>query len=1094
MRISRTSIERPVFATVLAMLLILSGVIGFWSLPVREYPDVEAPTVSVRIVYPGASAGVVDRDVGEVVEESLSGIEGVELIETASRDGVVNIDVEFALDRDLDAAAADVRDKLGEVRGDLPDTAEEPVVSKTAAQSQAMMWLTLTSDRRDRLELTDLAEQRIVDRFATLPGVSQVLIGGARRYAMRIWLKPDEMAAYGVTVTDVIETLESENIELPAGRVTTGPVELSVRTMTEVPDAQGFADLVVRSPGAGEGRQVELGDVARVELGAEDDRTAVLVDGEQAVGLGIIRQSKSNTIAVSNAVQAEMERLRRTLPEDVGIEVSYDQSVFVRGSIEEVLKTMAITAVLVVAVIFVFLRSPGATLVPAATIPTSLVAVGFGLYLFDYSVNTLTLLAVVLAIGLVVDDGIVVLENIYRRFEQGESRLVAAARGADQIGFAVIATTLVLIAVFVPLAFMTGTVGRLFTEFGVALAVAVGVSSIVALTFGAMLASKVVTRPKESGPIGKPLSLVDRGFSATSRSYRRGLERTLALPAWLTLLAIVGVVVAAVFLFRALPQEVAPEEDRSIFIVPVQAPESASFAYTKEKMARVRELMEPLKDEGLVDRTISIVGLGGAGPPQVNQGLMIVRLVPWGERDVGQQEVIERVQPKLFGIPGVQAFAVNPPSLGREEFSQPVQFVIGGPDFDTAADWGRQILRESRQLGSLIQQRLDYNERKPQVRVYLDRDKAADLGLNARQVGRTLQFLFGEQDLTDFTRNAQSYEVMLQAVEPARDTPEDLLDIYLRGDGGQLVQLRNAVRIEEVGAPAELRRIDRMPSVTISGIPAPGSALGTTLSDLDRLAAENLPDDARISYLGVSEELKTQSAQIYLIFGLALLIVFLVLAAQFESFIHPVIILISVPLAITGGLLGLFVTGYSFNIFSQIGLVLLIGLLAKNGILIVEFANQLRSEGKPVREAIVEAGEVRLRPILMTSIATVMGALPLALATGPGAEGRTAIGIVIIFGVAVATLLALFVVPVLYRLLGGFTRDREAVAQELERQESRQPDVDHAPEERADEERADEERADEERASQGQAGEERSAEGQEPQRRQGREEAADARR
>ncbi len=1047
MKISRTSIERPVFATVLALLLVLAGVVGVANLPVREYPDVEPPIVSVRLVYPGASGEVVDRDVGEVVEETLSGIEGVQVIKTKSRNGVATIDVEFALDRDLDAAAADVRDKLGQVRADLPDPVEEPVVSKTAATSQAMMWLTLTSPDRDRLELTDLAETRLVDRLATLPGVAQVIIGGARRYAMRIWLRPADMAAYGVTVNDVVATLRRENIELPAGRVTSGPVELTVRSMTEVRDAEGFRALVVRAPPPGaNGRQVELSDVARVELGAQDDRTAVLVDGRQAVGLGIVRQSKSNTLAVSDAVRAEMQAIRASLPSDVSLEVSYDQSTFIRGSIREVLKTMAITAALVVAVIFVFLRSPRSTLVPAATIPTSLVAVGFGLWAFGYSINTLTLLAIVLAIGLVVDDGIVVLENIYRRFEAGESRLVAAARGADQIGFAVIATTLVLIAVFVPLAFMTGSVGRLFTEFGVALAVAVGVSSIVALTFGAMLASKFVRAPRETGLAGRPLAAIDRGFTATARGYRGALERTLALPAWLTLLALVAIVVAAVFLFRGLPQEVAPKEDRALFVIPVQAPESASFAYTKDFMGEVRALLGPLREDGVVDRTISIVGLSGAGPAQVNSGLMIVQLAPWGARERGQQAIMARLQRKLAGLPGAQAFAVNPPSLGQREFQQPVQFVVGGPDYDTAYDWAQTVLAQSRGLDSLINPRLDYNERDPQVRPTVDRQKAADLGVDARELGRTLQFLFGEQDVTDFTREAQSYEVMLQAVPEARETPGDLLDVYLRGTGGELVQLRSFVSLEEVGAPAELRRVNRLPSVTLQGIPAPGTSLGAALADLDRIAAQRLPERARISYLGFSQELKQQSGQIYLVFGLALLIVFLVLAAQFESFIHPAIILISVPLAVTGGLAGLLLTGQSFNIFSQIGLVLLIGLLAKNGILIVEFANQLRSEGRDVHSAIVEAGEVRLRPILMTSIATIMGAVPLALASGPGAEGRIAIGVVVIFGVAVATLLALFVVPVLYRLLAGLTRDREAVARDLQRQERKQADVDRTDE------------------------------------------------
>jgi len=1027
----RLSIERPVFATVVSLLIVVLGIGAALRLPVRELPDVDPPTVLVTTVYPGAAAEVVEREVTEPIEERVASIEGIDTVTATSRDEFSRIEIQFQLYRDLDAAAADVRDKIGEVRAELPEEAEEPVIAKTAGGSQAMMWLTLQSDLRDRLELSDFTERNLVDPLSVVRGVGRVLIGGERRYAMRIWLDPEAMAVREVTVDDVIAALREGNVELPAGRIESEEREFTVRATTELDTARQFRDLIVRDEA---GYQVTLGEVAEVEVGAEDYRTLVRRDGEPAVGVGIVRQSKANTLAVANGVLAEIERLRPGFPEDVEIDVAYNEALFIRGSLQQVGITLAITAGLVIAVLFFFLRSLRTVLIPAVTIPVSLVGTFIILLAFGYSINTLTLLALVLAVGLVVDDAIVVTENIFRRNEEGEPRLLAAARGGAQISFAVIATSLVLISVFVPLAFMTGTVGRLFTEFAVALAAAVAFSSLVALTLGPMLGSRLVDA--EAARHSRFYRAIERGFAAIARGYRRLLEGVVKVP-----LLVVGAAVVLsgglYVVYQALPQELAPTEDRGFFIIPVQAPEGASLDYTLGHVERIEQILAPLSgDDGPIDGTISIIGAATEGPAKVDEALVIVRLEPWGERALAQQEILARVLPEIAGLAGVQAFAVNPPSLGVQGFEQPVQFVIAGPTYDAAQRWARQVFaRAQQEVPGLTSARLDYKETKSQVQLSVDRHELADLGLSVRQVGEALRVLLGELDVTDYAERGETYEVMLRAVPEARDEPGDLENVYLRAESGELVQLSGLVEREAVGAPAELTRVDRLPAVTLKGSLAEGAALGDVLAELDRIAAEIVPPAGRISYLGRSQEYQQSSAGLYITFALALVIVFLVLAAQFESFVQPVTIMTAVPLAITGGLLAMWLFGISFNIFSQIGLILLIGLMAKNGILIVEFANQLRDQGRDVGAAVVEAGEVRFRPVVMTSVATSFGALPLALAIGPGAEGRAAIGVVVIGGIIGATLLTLFLVPALYRLLAPLTAPRGRIAERLQRLE-----------------------------------------------------------
>ncbi len=1031
MILSRASIRRPVFATVISLLLIVIGIAALLQLPVREYPDIDPPVVSVSTVYPGASAEVIDREVTEVIEEQVSGIQGIKRITSTSQDEVSSISIEFELGEDLDAAAAEVRDRLGRARRELPQEVEEPVVSKVSSDAQPVLWITLTSESRSPIELTRYAEQRLADPLSVVPGVARVLVGGARRQAMRIWLDVQTMAAMDVTVGDVVTALREENLELPAGRVESEQREFSVRAITRLQTPEEFRDLVIRDSGR---YQVTLGDVARVEIGPESERSAVTVNQQVAVGLGVVRQSKSNTLAVADAVRERVEELRADLPPDVELEVAYNEAVFIRGSVFEVLKTMAITAALVVTVIFLALRSLHSTLVPAATIPVSLIASFLVLWLLGFSVNTLTLLALVLAIGLVVDDAIVVLENAYRRGEGGEPPLVAAARGTDQVAFAVIATTLVLIAVFVPLAFIPGDTGRLFTEFGLALAAAVSFSSLVALTLGAMLSSKLVRGGAErsDNPIFR---LSERALNSIAAGYQRALAPAIQRPL-LVLAVAVGVSVVAWFALQALPRELAPTEDRGAVIIPVQAPEGASFDYTLAVVERIERLLARYQQGGPVEDVLSIVAPGQEGPGAVNEAFIIVRLAPWDVRELPQQALTGQLMPQLLSLPGARAFAVNPPSLGQGGFDAPVQVAIGGPDYETAAQWGVQLLAAAGQNPFLVNTRLDYNQNRPQLQLRIDRRKAADLGIDARTIGEALQVLFGGQDVTDFIEQAEIYEVVVEAEPSDTQTPDDIRNVFLRTDDERLVPLRSVVSLREVGAPTELTRVDRSPSVTLSASLAPGIAYGDAIERLESLIATELPGEARITWLGQAENYQEASGSIYWVMGLALLIVYLVLAAQFESFLNPLVILLAVPMAFTGGLLALWLASDSFNIFAQVGLVLLIGLVAKNGILLVDFANQIRDTGRDVREAALEAGAVRLRPILMTSVATIFGALPLALATGPGAEGRTTIGIVVIGGMLLSTLLTLFVVPTLYAAVAPYTRPTGTISRQLAKQEA----------------------------------------------------------
>ena len=1034
MMLSDLSVRRPVFAAVLSLLLIAFGLLSFDRLPLREYPDINPPIVSVETRYSGASAQVVETKITQLVEDAIAGIEGIRTISSASRDGRSQVTVEFEVERDIDAAANDVRDRVARTVDRLPEEADPPEIAKADANTQQIMWLSLSSDRLSQLELSDYARRFVQDRLAMVSGVASVRIGGEREYAMRVWLDRQALAARGLTVLDVEAALRRENVELPAGTVESFEREFTVRVERSYSTAGDFAALVLRQ--GSDGYLVRLGDVARVEVGPANDRSELRANGVPTIGLGVSAQAKANVLDTARSVKAELARMSSGLPEGMEIVAGYDASIYIEQAIFEVYKTLLVATGLVVLVIYLFLGSFRAMLVPALTVPVSLTAAFIVLWAMGFSVNLLTLLALVLSIGLVVDDAIVVLENVYRRVEAGEPPLLAAYRGARQVGFAVIATTLVLVAVFVPIAFMEGNLGRLFSEFSLAIAGAVCFSSLVALTLVPMAASKLLRPARERAG---PAALVDQALTLFSRTYSHSLGGLIRRPLWVSgfLLAVVA---GGWQLFTSLPQEYAPTEDRSSFFVIMNAPEGASFEYTQRYARDMENVLLPLLDKGEAYRVLISTPLFGSGA-SVNNSIAIVSLENWDQRERSTQEIVGGLFPSLMGMPGVRAFPIQPAALGQRGFSTPVQFVLGGDTYEALAEWRDAFLAKASENPRLLNLDADYKEVKPQLLIQVDRNRAADLGVSVSEVGRTLETMLGSRRVTTYLDRGEEYDVILQAEDADRRTPGDIENLYVRAaKSGELVPLSSLVTVSEGADAATLNRFNRLRSITISANLAPGYTLGEALTFLRGIAEETLPTEARIDYKGQSRELQESSSSVLVTFSLALLVVFLVLAAQFESFIHPLVIMLTVPLAVVGALLGLELSGGSLNIYSQIGIVMMVGLAAKNGILIVEFANQLRDAGASVEEAIKEAARLRLRPIVMTSISTVIGVLPLILGGGAGAESRMAIGVVVFAGVLFSTVLTLGVVPTFYRLLAPHTRSPEAVTQTLEAMADAQPE------------------------------------------------------
>jgi len=1022
MLLSDVSVKRPVFASVVSLLLTAFGVISFTQLPLRELPDVDPPIVSVDTDYLGASAAVVETRITQLIEDQVAGIEGIETIESQSEDGGSRVTIEFQLSRDIDAAANDVRDRVSRVLDNLPEEADPPEVSKVDSDTDPIVWYSLSSPDMDLLELTDFAERNVIDRISIASGVARVRIGGDKRYAMRIWLDRQALAARQLTVVDVEEALREENVELPAGQLESATRDFTLRLDRGYLTPQDFRELVIT---VGEdGHPIRLGEVARIERGAVEPENSFRGNGQPRVGLGIIRQSKANTLEVAHAVEDAVERIRSDLPSDMILEKSFDTAVFIEEAINEVYRTLGIAMTLVVLVLYAFLGSLRTVIVPAITVPVALIGALTVMNALGVSLNLLTLLAMVLAIGLVVDDSIVVLENIYRRVEEGEPRLHAAYYGARQVGFAVIATTLTLIGVFVPIAFLEGNIGRLFSELGLTLASTVAISSLVALTLAPMLCSKLLRR---TGPKPWLNRKIDSSFLGLRRAYGRALDFCFEHKAGLILIFL-AVGMSIFGLLRSIPTELVPAEDRGTFFVSIRGPEGAGFEYMKHYTNQIEDKSLYLVEE-TEEARVFLIRTGSD-----NGGFAFVSLAPWSERERSGQEIVRELREKYQGITGVRVFVNMRQGISAGRGS-PVQFVVGGDTYAQLAEFRDVLEAEARKL-PLTGIDTDYRETQPQMRIRVDRNRAADLGVSVRTIGQTLETMMGGRRVTTYTDRGEEYDVMLQAEDDDRRVPSDLANIYVRSShSSDLIPLSNLVEIEERAASPTLNRFNRVRAITLSAELEEGYTLGQALTDLERVVREKLPEANSVDYKGESRELQKAGSAVIFTFAMAFVVVFLILAAQFESFIHPFVIMLTVPLAAAGGLLGLLIVGSTLNIYSQIGLVMLIGLAAKNGVLIVEFANQLRDQGREVREAIAEASQIRLRPIIMTSLSTVMGAVPLILTAGPGSASRLTIGVVIFAGVSVSAVLTLFLVPVFYDMLAKQKTAPGYEAARLKRQE-----------------------------------------------------------
>jgi multidrug efflux pump len=1026
MILSDVSVKRPVFAAVLAILLTLAGVVAFTRLSVREVPDVDPPIVSIETSYRGAAASVVESRITQVIEDRLSGIEGVQSITSNSQNGRSDVSIEFTASRDIDAAANDVRDRIGGILDDLPDEADPPEIRKVDADEQPIMWIALSGEGWTTMQLSDYADRFLVDRFASINGVARVQIGGEARPAMRVWLDRERLAALGLTVGDIEQALRTQNVELPAGRIETSAQNLTVRMNRAYASPNDFAQLIV-SRGEG-GYLVRLGDVARVEVGPENPYNLFRGNGIPVVGLGIVRQSGANTLEVAQAARAEIAEAQGSLPEGVTMDINIDSSQFISEAIEKVWVTLIEAAILVVLVIYVFLGSARATIIPAITVPICLTATFIVLWALGFSINLLTLLALVLAIGLVVDDAIVVLENIYHRIEEGESPLVASFRGASQVAFAVVATTLVVCAVFVPVMFISGNTGMLFRELAAAMIGAVAFSGFVALTLTPMLCSKLL---KPAGGHNRFTQWVDKRFDRLNAGYDRALRRLIDKPLAVGTAAFLFVA-ACIGLGSTLQSELAPAEDQGMFNISVSAAEGTGWETISRYMTDLeRELLPMLGGDGPI-RRMSLRAPNSFGPSEdFAGGRITVFLKPWDERDVTTREVMDEVQAKLRAHPAVRTNASIPAALSRGR-GQPIQFVIAGDTFENLARARDRLLAAAEGNPNIVDLDSDYKETRPQVLIDIDTARAGDLGVSVSEIGTTLEAMMGSRRSTTYIDRGEEYDVVLQAEAADRISPQDLTNVYVRSaTTGQLVALSNVVNLRSFADAGSLGRYNKLRSITISGSLAPGYSLGEALTWLEEQAAQ-IPEITQVGYKGESLSFRQTGSSIVVVFLLTIVIVYLVLAAQFESFVHPAVIILTVPLAVGGGLLGLVVMGGTLNIYSQIGIVMLVGLAAKNGILIVEFANQLRDAGKNIADATIEAATRRLRPILMTSIATVAGAVPLMIASGAGAAARQAIGIVIVWGVSLATLLTLFLIPVFYNRLARRTGSPEAVARKLD--------------------------------------------------------------
>lgn len=1031
MTLSELSIHRPVLATVMSLLIVLAGVAAYRLLPVREYPDVDRPIVSVATAYTGASPQTVEATVTEPLEQAFNGVEGIRHIRSISAFGSSTIEVEFDAGRDIDAATTDVTNAIQRALRNIPEEAERPVVSKAGANSRPIMWVQVKGERYSAVELTDLADRIVKPTLQLLPGVANILVGGQRQYAMRIWLDPHRMTAHRVDANDVRRTILDNNLQLPAG-----DIEASTRRFTVLADAQiaepaVYEELIIRQD---DGIPVRIKDVGWVELGSANYDTVTRFDGEPIIGIGVVRQSRANELAVTSAVRAAMPEIRRALPPDVGLQIATDNTIFVEAALHEVWVTLGIAFVLVVLVNLTFLRSTATTIIPSVAIPVALIGTFAVMQALGFSINLLTLLAFVLAIGLLVDDAIVVMENVYRHRELGEPRLAAARVGAREVFFAVLATTVSLVAVLVPLSLMTGNTGRLFREFALSLAAAVSISTFVALTLVPTLCAKFLSVRRVHGTI---YNAIERVLSVSARGYASALLWSLRHRVAVILFLALNVAASAL-LFVLIPSTFVPTEDRGQFLTVIKAPQGSTMAYTFQTLQKVEGRLSDIPE---VQGFFAAIGLAVGGPRSTSDGFIFTRLRPWGDREVKQQEIVGRLFGEFARLPGALVFPINLPSLGQNTVND-VEFVVknsaaGLEEFATVTE---ALLQRVRQIPGLVNVDSDLRLDNPQINIEFDRERAADLGVPVAAIAQSLRVLLAQAEVNEFILRNKQYDVITALASRHRTIPEQIEEIHVRSGDGTMVPLSHLIRVVPTVAPATLNHYDLQRAVTITGSLAPGATLGEVLQRVGATAEEILPTGFSTALAGVSREFAESSAEVYLTFGIALLFIYLVLAAQFESFVHPLTILLSVPLALLGALLALAVGGHTINLYSQIGFILLVGLVTKNSILLVEYANQARARGLSLFDSVTEAGKIRFRPILMTSTTTILGALPLMLATGAGAESRQPIGAVVVGGLIFSTAFTLLVIPVVHLLLVGLAERLNLVAVPAPRADTAPPE------------------------------------------------------
>ncbi len=1012
------------FATVLSLTLLVFGIVGYVRLPVRELPDIEFPIVSVTTILPGASPEVVETEITELLEEELNGIEGIDIIESVSSEQVSSITLQFNLDRDIDNATEDVRDRVARVRNQLPEDAEDPQVAKFDVSAETIMWVALFSTTRTPFEISELADKVLKPRLQTLPGVGNVRTGGANEEAMRVELDRNLLANYALTVTEVVGALRAQNIEIPTGRVEGTWREFVVKTQGQFNTPEGFASVVVAYRGES---PVRLGDVAKIRYGFENERTSANYTGQRTTGLGIVKQSKANTLAVAAAVKEELEKIRPRLPEGFDVQVAFDQSPFIAESVNDVTEAMIESGILVVLSIFVFLQSFRSTLIPTLAIPVSIVATFGVIYFLGFTINNLVLMALTLVIGEVVDDAIIVLENAYRHMEEGKDRVTAALVASDEIVFAVIATTLTMAAVFAPIAFLGGTVGRLFFEFGMSVVVSIVVSAFVALTLTPMLCSRMLslgTTAQRPGKIGAVARAFDHWLERFSQRYDALLTAALDHRGWTVVVVIVSVAVS-VLLFIGVGKEFIPQDDRGYFTVSVKTPEGSTLAYQEKQQRHIEELLDATPE---VRSYFSIVAIGMGGPGRVNQGIMFVRMKERDERSRSAEQILSDLRVRAQAVAGADAYFFQFNPLRRSGGSKPLEFVVQHNDFTTLAEHAEELRLAVAAMPGFVDVDTNLEVNKPQLDVRIERDKANSLGLSASDIADTLRVLLGGDAVTMYRRGNDRYDVIVQLQPRDRLRPSDLDSIYLRTSDGQIVPLANVVSVTESVGPSAVNHYNRRRSVVVDAN-LEEIDLGHAIEDVNAAAARILPEGFTTTLAGQARDHEEGSEGLGFTFFLAVIVIYLVLAAQFESFVHPFTIMLALPLATIGALAGLYALGMTLSVYGYIGLIMLMGLVTKNSILLVDYANQVRATCSSAREAMVRAGRTRLRPILMTALSTIVGMMPIALGFGPGAESRRPLGVAVVVGMTTSTLLTLVVVPVVYTLLsdaGAWIRARRA--------------------------------------------------------------------